>query len=227
MALGLDQLSVRLTVKYITLIVGLLATMFAVFIYIYLSKDGPKVEGIMATAAAGIALTALIYTAMNLHLLSDTQKETIQVQQQAITIQQQAATLQQQAFMLQQESTVFQKRMYATELVSQWNSPETKKITLVADAMGKDIKELNPREVADLLKRDKDKQVAVLLVLGFLENMALAIKHDLADEAFLKEFFHVTVKIYYHALKIVIELERKEYKNDSIFNEFEALVKRW
>jgi Domain of unknown function (DUF4760) len=220
----IDELNFR--VRYITLFTGLFLTAVAVLAYIKLGRS-PDIEGAMAIFAAGVALTALIYTAMNIHLVSTHQKQTLTMQAQAITIQQQAIKLQTQAIELQNETTKFNKRMRALEIVNQWNSPEIRKLTLIADDVGRDIENLTPKELADLLHNNKDKYMAAILTLNFLENMALAVRHELADEEFLKDFFKLTIRFYFSALKAIVDMERKTFKSSQIFNEIEDLLGKW
>ena len=222
------------TVKYVTLITGIVVTILAVVLYVLLSKDGAKIEGTMAIFAAGIALTALIYTAMNVHLVSANQMQTIEVQKQAIEVQKQATQIQEQARQLQQlaidiqhEDKITRKKIYASNLVQQWNEPETTKLTIVAQALDKEVMDLKPGEVSDLLQKDKDKQRAVFLVLNFLESMALAIKYDLADEQFLRAFFQDIFRVYYFTLQTFIQSEISRRQDLNVFPEFRALVEKW
>jgi hypothetical protein len=220
----IDELKIRF--RYVTLVTGLFLTAVAVLAYIKLGRS-PEIEGAMAIFAAGVALTALTYTAMNIHLVSTHQKQTLTMQAQAITIQQQAIQLQTQAIELQNETTNFNKKMRALDIVNQWNSPEIRKLTLIADDVGRDIENFSPKELADLLQNNKDKYMAAILTLNFLENMSLAIRHKLADEQFLKDFFKLTIRFYFSALKGIIDMERKTFKSNQIFNEIEDLLDKW
>jgi Domain of unknown function (DUF4760) len=215
------------TVKYVTLIAGIVLTVLIVVLYGLLNREGAKIEGMMAIAAAGIALTALIYTAMNVHLVSANQRQTIEIQKQATEIQKEAKQLQQLAMEFQHNEKIARKKVYASNLVMQWNDPETTKLTVVAQALDKEVMDLKPGEVADFLQENKEKQIAVFRVLNFLENMALSIKHDLADEQFLKEYFHDILKVHYFILQTFIQSEINTRKTLNVYPEFRALVERW
>ena len=57
--------------------------------------------------------------------------------------------------------------------------------------------------------------------------MALAIKHGLADDTFLREYFQDIVRLYYYSLQAFINAEIKSYQSENLFIEFRNLVKRW
>lgn len=244
------------TIRYFNLIVGVIATAVLVCIYLYFSTE-KKAEVAVAIGAGGISLTALIYSALNVHLFYETQTQTLEVQRQTLAAQGDAIKAQREALERQDEANATQtamlelqrraldlqqegtgradeekkvaRKLRAMQFVMSWNEPEMAKLTVVAKALGKSIKDLDPKEVAAFLQRDenKDNQHSILLVLNFLENMALAIKHQLADDAFLQEYFQDIVRLYYYSLQTFIQAEIKAYQSENLFVEFRNLVKRW
>jgi len=153
----------------------------------------------MAIVAAGIALTALIYSAITVNQILTTNEQKL----------------------------VADKLKYAAELIALYNDPAMPQLTLIASALGKDLVTLQPDEANVYLQQNKEEELKIIYILNFFECMALAIEKELADEAFLKEHFELIVRVNYQRLRIYIESQRIEYKSSVPSRKFEALAKRW
>lgn len=176
----------------------LILPVVAALIY-WTRSTAPRVEVVMAIVAAGIALTALIYSAITVNQILTTNEQRL----------------------------VADRLKYAAELTTMFNDPEMPQLTLIANALGKDLVRLQPDEVNEYLQQNKDQELKMIYILNFFESMALAIEKGLADEMFLKEHFELIVRVNYQRLKIYIESQRIEYKSNVPSKKFEALAKRW
>jgi hypothetical protein len=77
------------------------------------------------------------------------------------------------------------------------------------------------------ITKDFDANVAVTRISNFLEQMAHAIKFELADEDYLRSFFFTIVRQRWHVLKPIIEQKRAADQSDGYMCEFEAMSGRW
>ncbi len=75
--------------------------------------------------------------------------------------------------------------------------------------------------------QDAELNQAVIHVLGAFEDMAIAIKHQIADEQFLKDSMIIMIDIYFRAFRGYIIGLREEMKTEMLYNELEDLHKRW
>ena len=194
-----DSIQFHVRIRYVTLLICGLLSALGVSAFICFSPAPVKPELIFQIVAACIALTAVIYTAMNVQLISQQQ----------------------------QRDLVHKRKIAAAELITQWHNPEMAKLTTIGAALRKEIVHLEPREVLELLSKDRDKHQAMVSILNYLEKMAILLEHDMADEKVLRDFFEAIVRVYYHALKAFIAEQRRVMNTDKIFDRFEALAKRW
>ncbi len=68
---------------------------------------------------------------------------------------------------------------------------------------------------------------AVIQQCGFLETVALSVTHGRADETALFQYFKKSVLNSYPILEPWIVHERQLWENDSFFEHYEALYRRW
>jgi hypothetical protein len=193
-----DKIQLQLTIKYITLIAGLVLSCLLVLAYLLFAQPNVRIEIIIAIAGSGIALTTLAYAAMNLHFLLETE----------------------------QQKLAAEKKKVAAQLAAEWNRPNMISLTIVGSEVGKAAKDLPLADFIKLLK-DTKKEASIIAILNYFERMELIIQHDMADEGFLKDFFYFSVNGYYHAYHDYINYKRQQMGNQHIFERFEALAKRW
>jgi hypothetical protein len=185
--------------SYASLVLALLVLpLVAASLYWWLGSSR-RVEVVMAIIAAGIALTALIYSAINVHQILDTNEETL----------------------------ANNRLKFASELITSYNEPEMPQLTVIAAALSKTLIKLQPGEVNTYLQENKDAEMDIIYILNFFEGMAQAVDRKLADEAFLRDYFQLIVRVNYHALKMYIESQQKEYQSEIPGKKFKWLAERW
>jgi hypothetical protein len=185
--------------SYASLVLALLVLpLVAASLYWWLGSSR-RVEVVMAIIAAGIALTALIYSAINVHQILDTNEETL----------------------------ANNRLKFASELITSYNEPEMPQLTVIAAALSKTLIKLQPGEVNAYLQENKDAEMDIIYILNFFEGMAQAVDRKLADEAFLRDYFQLIVRVNYHALKLYIESQQKEYQSEIPGKKFKWLAERW
>jgi hypothetical protein len=194
----MDTFNVNITIRYITLVIGFLATV-AVTIWAFSASSSHEPKDIVPVAAAGIAATALVYSAMSLHANQ----------------------------ILNERKLLQEKKLLSLNLISEWHKPDMVKLTIVGAALRKQIKDIQPKEVIEVLANDKEKQTAVVSMLNYMEKLAISVNVGVADEETLREFFDSIVRLYYHALRGFIEYKRMDLSDANVFIRFEDLAKRW
>ena len=194
----MDTLNVNVRVRYITLLIGFLATV-AVTIWAFFASSSHEPKDIVPVTAAGITATALVYAAMSLHANQ----------------------------ILNERKLLQEKKQLSLNLIGEWHKPDMAKLTIVGAAVRKEVKDLHPKEVVDILTNDKEKQMAVVSMLNYMEKMAISVDVGVADEETLREFFDSIVRLNYHALRGFIEYRRTELSDASVFIKYEGLAKRW
>ena len=195
----MDEIRINIYIRYAVLLLGVFLTIAAMVLCYLWGGSSSTLDHILEIFGSGIALTALVYAAMNVRLIYDSQ----------------------------QHNLLMKRKSFSSDLISQFNSPEMTKLSIISYALKKDIKDLKPDEVVEYLEKDQDKKIAMVASLNFFEKLAISIEHGLADENLLRDFFRGIVRSNYHALKGFIELKRKENQNNKIFEKFEALARRW
>ncbi len=193
----MDNITIK--IKYATLFVGIGLTIALIFGIKLWGGSYATIENYIKILGSGIALTALVYAAINVHLLFDINKKNLE----------------------------FKKKEYSASLITQFNSPTMTKLSVISHALKKEIKDLTPEEVADLLARDENKKIAIVAMLNFYEKLAISIEHEIADEELLKDFFRGIIRNTYHVMKNFIDKKRIDNENQRIFAKFENLAKRW
>ncbi|MDY6973867.1 MAG: DUF4760 domain-containing protein [Thermodesulfobacteriota bacterium] len=195
----MDEIRINIYVRYAVLLLGVFLTIAAMVICYLWGGPSSTLDNVLKIFGSGIALTALVYAAMNVRLIYNSQQHNLEMK----------------------------RKSFSSDLISQFNSPEMTKLSIISYALKKDIKDLKPDEVVEYLEKDQDKKTAMVASLNFFEKLAISIEHGLADEKLLRDFFRGIVRSNFHALKGFIELKRKENQNNKIFEKFEALARRW
>ena len=78
-----------------------------------------------------------------------------------------------------------------------------------------------------LFSKIEEHRHYVLKVLNLREITASAINQGILDENTYKQIFYSLVLLDWEDLKDVIYAIRKEQKNETLFQDFESLVRRW
>jgi hypothetical protein len=119
----------------------------------------------------------------------------------------------------------------ADKLIERWNNPAL--ATLKNRLRAVIEQQLNPSDIArnakgaQLTKDVLEARADLIGLLGFFEEMALAIKNRTADEGKLRSFFESAVSQSFGNLHEWIQIERKVDNDYSYYVELEWLVQRW
>ena len=127
-----------------------------------------------------------------------------------------------------EEQTLLKRQEFSLHLIEKWNEPEFSK--LVGDAatvLAKTEKESEAAKKREVIRNSPGGQRAVVSVLNHLEYVHIAIVCQAADEDVLRSFFRTIVAWCWHHTDTWIGDLRREERNDRIYQEFEALHKRW
>lgn len=79
----------------------------------------------------------------------------------------------------------------------------------------------------DEIRKKPEARIALTSVLNFFEHMCQEIENGIADEEYLKDFFHLIVIDYYHTYLWYINDARENQKSSDTFRHFENVVIKW
>jgi len=199
-----DQIRLTVTVKYVVLIGGVFATSAMTHYYLTHLAVQPidwskEITPVSRIVAARVALTTLIYAAINVNLISQIQKKQLELE----------------------------KKKYAAEFVKAWYEPEMTEANVKTRKFINEYSENDKEKLLREITQDFDANVAATRISNFLEQMAHAIKFGLADEHYLRSFFFTIVRQRWHLLKPLIEQKRAIDQSDGFMCEFEEMSRRW
>ena len=192
----MDNINIQVKVKYITLIVSLLLTLIVSTVYYINEKN---FELTLAIIGAGIALTAVIYSAINTNLI----------------------------YHIESEKFKNEKRKISMDFIEKWSNPEMSKLNSKASYALIKIQSLNNEELKKYLTENQDKQMAILNLLNLFENISIAVNNNIADEDILKSFYKEIFCPSYSQLKNIISITRQQERNQNCWSEFETIIKKW
>ena len=84
----------------------------------------------------------------------------------------------------------------------------------------------HPKIIKDLIEQDDKLLQDTTTILNFLEEIAMCIKYDLADEETLRNYFQLIVTRIYQTFELWIKEERLQRGND-LFLDLEQLYNKW
>lgn len=195
----MDRLSIKFSIRYVALILSLLATVICAVVYAWINQWSVTLDAILKIIGIGIAFSTALYAAMSLGSIYDAHKETLN----------------------------HKKKGYSSQLIDKWLHPEMAKLILKSTPLQNRIKKLNAEQGMKELDKEDSSRHALLTVLNFFEQLSVSINNDLADEKMLKEFFRNIIVTYYNANKGMIDARRKFRNNQKLFSQFEHLAKKW
>jgi hypothetical protein len=112
------------------------------------------------------------------------------------------------------------------QTIDQSMSPETK--TLISKEIDDDsTQDTGNSDQYYRIKKDTALNQAVIHLLGAFEDMAIAIKHDIADEGFLKDSMIVMIETYFLGFRGYITGLRNDRKKQILYCELENLYNSW
>ena len=196
----MDKFSVKFTLKYIVLILGLVITVFVLIIYAWLNQWILTLDSTIKILGMGVGATTAIYAAMNLHHISDSYINSVDNM----------------------------KKTSATHLMERWLDLELKKTCINSDSLIHEMDEAeNSDEAYKLFLLKDDERYSLLSILNFFELLSISINNEVANEIMLKDFFRGIVVSYYNDMKNIIDIRRTKINNQRLYKDFEILSKRW
>lgn len=198
-----NQWELSLKLQYPVLITGLLLTACASVLYWYKTPTASfDVKTLLQVLGAGMGLTGLFFTAINLQTLIEGQIRSFNRERLKVSY----------------------------DLIAAWESHV--KSTTIALKLRKAISGKLPQEIESAISQSSgdpniSNEQAVVTVLNFFEKVSQTVRSGYADEAALKDFFKGLVIGYYHELKGYISYVREKKKNDRIFEAFFELAQSW
>ena len=106
------------------------------------------------------------------------------------------------------------------------NDMDTMKMRLfIAEEVN--VKDFSPKEIYERIKKDRDLESKIRVLLNLFEVISISIQYEYADEGFLYKFYGFILPYTYKGLRPYIE-EFREVSNDKLICvEFEKLAKAW
>lgn len=192
----MDQLHINFRLKYVTLFAGVLCTTVIGGVVWYKSQP---VDILISVFAAGTAVTALVYTAINSQFTSHVHLEQLRVKKL-------------------ENAMTFIEYSSSTALVEAINT---------GVALREEIKGKTPAEIEQLLKDAPEKKKALIIIFNYFERLGIMVRLGAADEQALRDYYQSPVKRYWHSFRPWIDGLRNELQDAGLFTETESLVKRW
>ena len=124
-----------------------------------------------------------------------------------------------------------EKKKYAGEFIKTFRSEEFTKYNIrLRDILKELSKAATQTEKEEVLKKIKSEDEVIKslgIVLNFFEEIAISIENDMADEAYLKNFFRGIVVGYFDGYRWLINERRKLNNEPYIYSKFETLANKW
>jgi Domain of unknown function (DUF4760) len=122
-----------------------------------------------------------------------------------------------------------QRSTEAFALMARWNSPDLLDARRAWHTISDTFQDKGAAAVKDFLLDPKqtDQVLNVRHVLNFLEEIAMAVTHEHADEDLLHDFFAGIVKRAHEALGQWIPDHRRKTGRNTIWERFDQLYTRW
>jgi hypothetical protein len=133
-----------------------------------------------------------------------------------------AQTIQQRS-----EFVTEQKIARAFEFHRRWNDPTLAQIKANFRELIESGKAHIPDHVEELIEADKAKRTAVVEVLNFFEELAIAVHTGVADNDTLARGFRAPLNTYHATLQPWIKQHRSSKKRPTMWIELDRLVERW
>ncbi len=194
----MDEVKVSFRLKYVVLVVGLVLLVAGAIVYSKYVPNATILE-VVAIAGAGVALLALIYSAMNHHQNTQIHLEMLRIR----------------------------KIEQSVRIVEQFGAPEMAPYIRTCIELRKQVAGAEPRAIYDTIESKTQNHDAVVAVLNFFEALGIVVRMGGADERLLREYFSPVVHRYWNSLHEWIFKKRGELGSQDLFSELEFLVRRW
>ena len=192
----MDQLSINVRINYITLIVGVLITAAIVLVA---WKSSQKPEVLLSIVAAGAAVTALVYTAINSQFTRQVHLEELRVKKL-------------------ENAMAFIERSTSSEMIQAIN---------LGVALREEVRGKNSDQVKQIIKSSPRKKEALVMIFNYFERLGVIVRLEAADEQALKDYYQAAIRRYWHSFNPWVHEIRSDLQDTTIFTETEKLVKRW
>lgn len=133
-----------------------------------------------------------------------------------------AQTIQQRS-----ESITEQKIARAFEFHRRWNDPALAQIKANFRELIESGRAHMAEHVEELIDKDSAKRLAVVEVLNFFEELAIAVHTGVADNDTLYRGFRGPLSEYYATLEPWVKRHRSSKKRPTMWIELEKLVEKW
>jgi hypothetical protein len=189
------------TIKFPVLTSGLLLIGVVIFTAVFHCKKEWR-----DTMTFGIAAGALATGALGAYYVGRALLQTIQQRSESITDQ---------------------KIARAFEFHRRWNDPALAQIKANFRELIDSGKAHMPDHVEELIAADKAKKTAVVEVLNFFEELAIAVHTGVADGDTLYRGFRGPLREYHATLEPWIKQHRSSKKRPTMWIELEKLLEKW
>lgn len=200
-----DEIKFSVRIKYMTLISGIIVTIISIILYInYVPQSNTfpineKINSIIQIFGVGIALTTLIYVAVN------------------------------QNFVLKSklEENLQQKKKYSSDLMRIWSTKEMFEFASIARKVWYNREEKGDTQYVEEIINNESTYVAIISILNFFEQISQLIDENVVDDKMMKKYYYQVVQNYRERYSPLIQFLRKQDKNELILSDFEKLATRW
>ena len=192
----MDQLNVNIRLKYVTLLAGVFGT--ALVVAFFWHKTQP-INVLFSVIAAGTAVTALVYTAINSQFTNQVHIEQLRVK----------------------------KLENAMTFIEYSTSPQMVQSVECGVALRDEVKGKSAQDIKLLLENAPDKKRSLIMIFNYFERLGVLVRLGAADEDALRNYYQAAVKRYWHSFRPWVEYMRNELQDTALFSEIEGLVDRW
>ena len=219
MSINEDALKIKLELKYIVLIIGVSISIIGCLYLFFILQEATsltlntKIETLSIVFTSGIGLTTLIYTAININLI--TYKSKIDEERY-------------------NENKEIERQRYSSYFIKEWYGETINhhhillreyRTRLKTAINSQDNVEIN--KIKDELRNSLETRSSLIAMSNFLEHMCQEIEQKLADEKYLKSYFNLVLNECYYDFFWYIKEVREIHKTDDICFYMESVVRRW
>lgn len=194
----MDNITLVVRLRYAVLILGIIFTAVVSFSFLYFQWASSPKE-LIPIISACVALIALCYAAMTLHLNTEIRVEELRIR----------------------------KLEYAMSFIERSSMPDMATAFRICYNLRKTMGKKTTEELIQLIEDDKEVLEAMIIVLNYFERLGIIIRFSAADEQALKDYYSVPIQSIWSLFHEWIEAKRKTSGSKNLFCELEFLIHRW
>lgn len=210
----------NLTIRYKFFVLGLMLV-GVVELMLWRFQQGVTTKDYLEVLAAGIALTALAYTALQVNNSYRVQERDFELRLKERTADIESKKLEKEA------DRQVRLKEKAADTIALFLTPSMAQLNATARELAESLSGLSPNEIKATLSNDAEKRHAALALLNFFEYVATCVKNNIIDEGVVRDFLEAALNFHYTHYRGYIELRRKELMSQTIFANLEYLSKKW